>query len=420
MPVDANVDPLACPAGDDAILALLDGLLRRTHLSTPSDVPAVIAEEARCIGARDVALYLVDYELSMLMPLSDGAADVGEPLSIAGTVAGRAFASTTILRVPGDAPGQQCLWLPLLDGTERVGVMGMSFDERALSDRIVAACERYAHLVAILVVTKTAYGDAFEAVRRRQPMTIASELVWGLAPPLVFATDGLALAAMLEPCYDNGGDALDYAVNDRMLHVAVFDAMGHGLAAAGVAAFALSAYRHSRRNGRSLLETYTSMHDAVGKQYPDSRYVTALIAQLDLDTGQLTWLCAGHPPPLVIRRGRRARTLHAAPAPPLGVQSPSGPPTLARESLEPADLLLLYTDGLTEARTPDGELFTIERLGQFIEHEAAAGQFAPETLRRLRHAVIGREAVELRDDATAVLLQWQGDGETALLPQTVL
>ena len=418
MPVDADVDPLACAAGDDAILALLDGLLRRTHLSTPSDLAAVIAEEARWIGARDVALYLVDYELSMLMPLSGDAARVGEPLSVAGTVAGRAFASTTILRVPGDVPGQQRLWLPLLDGTERVGVMGMSFDERALSDRIVAACERYAHLVAILVVTKAAYGDAFEAARRRQPMTIASELAWGLAPPLVFATDGLALAAMLEPCYDTGGDALDYAVNDRMLHVAVFDAMGHGLAAAGVAAFALSAYRHSRRNGRSLLETYTSMHDAVGKQYPDSRYVTALIAQLDLDTGQLTWLCAGHPPPLVIRRGRRARTLQTTPAPPLGVQSPSGPPTLARDSLEPADLLLLYTDGLTEARTPDGELFTIERLAQFIEHEAAAGQIAPETLRRLRQAVIG--AAELRDDATAVLLQWQGDGETALLPQTVL
>jgi hypothetical protein len=65
-------------------------------------------------------------------------------------------------------------------------------------------------------------------------------------------------------------------------------------------------------------------------------------------------------------------------------------------------------------------MFTIERLGQFIEHEAAASQIAPETLRRLRQAVIGREAGELRDDATAVLLEWQGDGETALLPQTVL
>jgi hypothetical protein len=419
VPADANADPLALPAGDAAILALLHGLLRRTHLSTPSDIPTVIADEARRIGARDVALYLVDYDLSMLMPVSGGAAGIGEPLSVAGTVAGRAFASTTIVRVQGEAPGQQRLWLPLLDGTERVGVMGMSFDDEALSDRIVAACERYAHLVAILVVTKAAYGDAFELARRRQPMTIASELVWGLAPPLVFATDGLVLAAMLEPCYDNGGDALDYAVNDRMLHVAVFDAMGHGLAAAGVAAFALSAYRYSRRHGSSLLETYASMHEAVGRQYPDSRYVTALIAQLDLDTGRLTWISAGHPPPLVIRSGR-ARTLKTNPAPPLGVDSPSGPPTPAWESLEPADLLLLYTDGLTEARTPDGEMFTIERLGHFIEHEAAAGHIAPETLRRLRHAVIGREAAELRDDATAVLLEWQRNAETALLPQTVL
>ena len=65
-------------------------------------------------------------------------------------------------------------------------------------------------------------------------------------------------------------------------------------------------------------------------------------------------------------------------------------------------------------------MFTIERLGQFIEREAAAGQTAPETLRRLRHAVIGREAAELRDDATAVLLEWQRNTETALLPQTVL
>jgi hypothetical protein len=419
VPADADADPPAYPAGDDAILALFHGLLRRTHLSTPSDTPAVIADQARCIGARDVALYLIDYDLSMLMPVPGGAAGTPAPLSVHGTVAGRAFAGTSILRAQGEVPGQQRLWLPLLDGTERLGVMGMTFDEEALADRIVAACERYAHLVALLIVTKAGYGDAFEVTRRRQPMTIASELVWALAPPLVFATDGLALAAMLEPCYDNGGDALDYAVNDRMLHVAVFDAMGHGLAAAGVAAFALSAYRYSRRSGSDLLETYAAMHEAVGRQFPDTRFVTALIAQLDLDTGRLSWISAGHPPPLVIRGGRRARTLKTVPAPPLSVASPGGPPTVASESLEPADLLLLYTDGLTEARDPDGEMFTIERLGQFIEREAAAGQTAPETLRRLRHAVIGREAAELRDDATAVLLEWQSNAETAVLPQTV-
>jgi hypothetical protein len=402
------------PALDDDAVALLGNLLRRTHLSTPSDIPDVVADQARAIGARDVAIYLVDRDLSALVPASGGA-----PLSVSGTVAGRAFADTRILRAQGDAPGEQRLWLPLLDGTDRVGVLGMSFEDSALSDRIVTTCERYAHLVAILVVTKGAYGDAFEVRRRRQPMTIASELVWGLAPPLVFATDGLALAAMLEPCYDNGGDALDYAVNERTLHVALFDAMGHGLAAAGVAAFAMSAYRHSRRGGSDLLETHGAMHQAVGRQFPDSRFVTALIAQLDLDSGRLTWVSAGHPPPLVIRGGRWARTLATDPAPPLGVESPDGPPAVTTSSLQPGDLLLLYTDGLTEALDPSGEMFTIERLGRFIEREAAAGRTVAETLRRLRGAVIGDEAVQLRDDATAVLLAWQREEELALLPQTV-
>ena len=64
-------------------------------------------------------------------------------------------------------------------------------------------------------------------------------------------------------------------------------------------------------------------------------------------------------------------------------------------------------------------MFTIERLSEFIEREAAAGQTAPETLRRLRHAIIGSEATALRDDATAVLLEWRGDREADLMPQTV-
>jgi serine/threonine protein phosphatase PrpC len=412
--------PSSSPVSDQQVLELLRELLRRSHLSAPSDLAAVVADQARSIGARDAVVYLIDYEQGALVPVPGAAGGHGEPLSVAGTIAGRAFSSISILRSKGDVPGMERLFLPLLDGTDRLGVIGMSFLEDALSERIAAACERYAHLVAMLIVTKGAYGDAFEVIRRQQRMTIASELVWALVPPLVFATDGLALAGMLEPCYDNGGDTLDYAVDDRVLHVAVFDAMGHGLAAAGVAAFALSAYRASRRSGSDLLETYAAMHEAVGAQFPDRRFVTALIAQLELDSGRLHWISAGHPPPLVIRGGRRAHTLQTTPVPPLGVDSPSGPPTVATDSLEPGDLLLLYTDGLSEARDPDGALFTIERLSEFIEREAAAGQTAPETLRRLRHAIIGRAATELRDDATALLLEWQGGREAALMPQTVL
>jgi hypothetical protein len=405
-------------AHDHAVADALQALLRRTHLSAPSDLARVVAEEAGRLGAREVALHLVDYDLETLVPLPGGGRDGREPLSIAGTVAGRAFSTTSILRGAGEEPGLQWLWIPLMDGTERVGVIGMAFAEEALTEPLVAACERYAHLVATLIVTKGDYGDAFELVRRRRPMTIASELAWSLAPPMVFATDDLALAGMLEPCYDNGGDALDYAIDGRCLHLAVFDAMGHGLAAAGVAAFAISAYRNSRRGGLDLLETYAAMHEAVGGQFPDDRFVTALIGRLDLDTGRLRWIGAGHPPPLLLRGGRHPHTLHHVPTAPLGV-APASPPVVAEASLEPGDLLLFYTDGLTEARDPEGRMFSITRLSQFIAHEAASGHTAPETLRRLRHAVIGRHQAELRDDATALLLEWRRGSERAMLPQTV-
>jgi len=340
-------------------------------------------------------------------------------VSVAGTVAGRAFTSTTILKTPLEAGGHR-LWLPLLDGTERLGTLAMSFAVEEISEQTMEACERYAHLVALLVASKSMYGDVFEVARRRKPMTIASELVWGLAPPLVFATDDLSLAGMLEPAYDNGGDTFDYAVNDRVLHLGVFDAMGHGLAAAGVAAFALAAYRHSRRAGGDLLETYVTMDHAVGQQFPDSRFVTAVIAQLDLDSGRLVWICAGHPPPLLIRGGRRARTLRTQSVPPLGVDFPDATPALGAESLEPGDSLLFYTDGLTEARTPGGGRFTLKGVSELIEREASAGQTAPETLRRIRNAILGEERAELRDDATALLVEWRRGAERSQLPQNVL
>jgi serine phosphatase RsbU (regulator of sigma subunit) len=284
---------------------------------------------------------------------------------------------------------------------------------------LVASCERYAHFSAQLLVIKSAYGDDIERLRRRSPMSVASELLWRLLPPLTFATDDVVISGLVEPAYDIGGDAFDYAVNGTRIHVAVLDAMGHGLTAAGLTSFALSAYRNTRIAGDALDDSYAAMHAAISEAFEGERYVTAVLLELDLDTGLARWLNAGHPAPLLVRDGRVVKTLEARPAFPLGLPLEPIAPEIGAESLEPGDQILLYTDGFPEARLPDGELFGLERLTDFVEREASAARPAPETLRRLRRTLLEERQSQLRDDATAVLLAWRSGGERVLLPETV-
>jgi hypothetical protein len=400
---------------------MLQEVLRRAHLVPAPELAPMVAEEARRIGVDPLVLYLLDREHKRLVPVPGHGDGERQPIPIQGTVAGRAFITNSIIDLEED--GGRRLWLPLLDGTERLGVAEMTFPGRRepVTETLTAVCERYTHLIATLISNKHLFSDFFELLRRRQPMTMAGELLWDLLPPQVLATDAFVLAALLEPCYDMGGDAYDYAINDDgVLHFAVFDGMGHGLAAAGVTAFALAAYRHSRRAGAGPADMYEAIDAAVHAQYPTPRFVTGLIAELDVPSGRLRWISAGHPPPLLLRHGHMVGRLDLPPSPPLGLRLSERTPAEGEESLEPGDMVLLYSDGLTEARRPDGELFTEERLAEFIERQAANGLPAPETLRGLREAIIERGEGELRDDATALLLEWRRDTQAALLPRTVV
>jgi hypothetical protein len=390
---------------------MLNGLIVAARLNVPDDLASLFLDRARALGAEDVTLYLVDHEQYLLVPLPQHAGADRPPLQIEATLAGRCFRRLQAQQ----SHGGQRLWLPILDGLERLGVLELRFPTGS-SRANEADLQAFAALVAELVLVKSNYGDLFHKVRRRRPMSLAAEIAWNLLPPLTFGTDRLVISAVLAPAYDVGGDSFDYAVDATTARFAVFDAMGHGLDAGWLATVAIGAYRNSRRHDLDLPATVAALHTALQAQFADGQFVTAVLAELDLASGRLAWHCAGHPAPLLLRQGRVVKTLETGRGLPLGLAGLGGSPAIAEERLEPGDRLLLFTDGVPDARSSDGEFFGLERLADIVSRENAAGHPAPETMRRLMHAILAHQSGDLRDDATTMLVEWQGGGAHRITP----
>ena len=393
---------------DDALRALL----RASHNLPAGRAGSAVAEQARRLGAREAVIYLADYAQHELLPLPGDGVAQRHALTIDGSTAGRAFRRVEPVRSPGsDGPAR--LWVPLLDGAERIGVLELVLDAPA-NDSVERAARDLASLVAELAVTRDAYSDAFSRLRRRRALSLAAEIQWDLLPPLTYASDRVVITGALEPAYDIGGDTFDYAANDPLVDLMVLDAVGHGLPAALLAGAAVGAYRHGRRNGLSLPEVAAGMDAVIAGQFSASRFATAALARLDKRSGLLQWVNCGHPEPLIVRDGALIHPPSCPPARPLGLQS--GPPEPCSTQLRPGDRVVLYTDGVVEARSPSGEFFGGERLADLIIRAERAGEPPPETMRRLMSSVMHHQAGQLQDDASIVLVEWRtGHEETVLL-----
>ncbi|GAB3066434.1 PP2C family protein-serine/threonine phosphatase [Micromonospora schwarzwaldensis] len=383
----------------------LRGLLRRSRHALPEDLPGMARWAARQLSADDMVLYLVDHEQRQLLPLPGPDAPRREALTIEGTLAGRAFSMLRPVRSPVDDGAR--LWLPLLNGPERMGVAEV-VAAAAVPDSAVAAFEAVASLLTEMVITRSYYSDTIEQVRRREPMRLPAEMLRAQLPPLTFSTGNLIISGILEPCYEVGGDAFDYAVNGDIAHLALLDAVGHGsgggMRAVILASLALAAYRNARRGGFDLVETYHHIDSAV-REHDRRGLITGVLAELDQRTGRLRVISAGHPGGLVLRNGRVATVLPTPTALPVALGD-RRPPVVVEESLEPGDDVLFYTDGIIEARSADGTRFGTERLVDFTVRALADGLPLPETARRLVHAILAYQDDQLQDDATVLMVRF--------------
>lgn len=396
----------------------LDALLDAARSAGPHEVPRLVADHARRLGAADATIHLVDLQQVTLTPfVGQGGPGTGQhptALSVDSTIAGRAYQHGDVVTQPtAEGPGAT-VWLPLCEGADRLGVLSVVVtDANAVEDPdavLPTWLRRLAGIVGELVALKSRYGDSIVRARRSAEIGLAAEIQWGLLPPLSFGSAQVAVAAILEPAYEVAGDSVDYAVDPDVARFGVFDGMGHGLRSAQLASLAVETYRNARRSGRSLVGTAAAIDEAVETGFSGESYTTAVLAELRTSTGHFSWVSAGHPEPLLLRQGQLVRTLHVEPGLPFGLGLPDTDHSypVGSDQLEPGDRVLFHTDGVAEARSPSGDLFGVDRLVDLLVRNIADNLSPAESMRRVGRALLEHQEAQLTDDATMLLVEWTG------------
>lgn len=383
--------------------------MRRSLIAQPGSLGVLASMAAEVLGARSGRLFVVDYGLRCIRELgADG--PIGEEVLLEGTMAGRAFATGE----PSEqGEGPSVMWLPLSEGSERIGLLELTFDEVSVSPASADIAD-VVWMMVLMLVSGRRYTDVLLRARRTQPLSEAAEAQWDLLPPLSYAGTEIAVSGILEPAYSIGGDSFDYAVNPGQLDMAIIDATGHGLPAVLMASAAINALRNARREGQTLEQAYYQADRRIAEQFGQSFYVTGQIASLDLGNGRLSWLNAGHVLPLLVRNGSFVGELACRPSVPMGLGGPVV--EIAVEPLQRGDRVLFYSDGVTESRSPDGTLFGSDRLADFLVRATLDRVSVAESIRRLAASVVAHVGAGLRDDATLFLVEYRNDHRTEPSP----
>jgi serine phosphatase RsbU (regulator of sigma subunit) len=384
----------------------LNSLLAAVEAAPPvAAVDVLAAALAKAIGAREVSFLIADFSGRSLIRLGHSGGkgalrlqgkETAEQVPLVGTPQGRALAAQAVEVIVED--GGARLFAPVTSRGEAVGVLELRLDdspaEQTLADVALAA-----HFLAYVVIANRRYTDLFEWGQRSVPLSLAAEIQHRLLPGSYTCEAGqFTLAAWLQPAGEIGGDTFDFSLERDALHVSMTDAMGHTMDAALLATVLVGGLRNARRRGVELAEQARLANDALAEQVVDGQFVTGLLVRIDLANATAGIVNAGHPPPLRLRAGQ-VEQLRLEADRPFGLLPGRGHRVQALP-LEVGDRLIFVTDGMLErdaARINIAAILT-----------ATMNMHAREAVQHLTEAVLKASGGELRDDATALCLDWHG------------
>ena len=233
-------------------------------------------------------------------------------------------------------------------------------------------------------------------------LDIASRIQLAMLPGKFFTDDCLEIAGSLVPAKQVGGDLYDYVIRDGKLFFSIGDVCGKGIPAAIFMSMTQAVFRSAASHLNDASRIVHSMNKQASRGNDAGMFVTLFVGVLDLSTGMLRYCNAGHEHPLVVT-GKSVRTLNAKSSLPIGAMEETR--YVEQETqLAPGDMVMLFTDGLTEAMNSENALFGRERVAQVI-----SGETPQQLLDNMSQSVAGFvRGAEQSDDLTMLAIRYRG------------
>ena len=293
---------------------------------------------------------------------------------------------------------------PIISNDEVIGVFDLESDElNAYSDDDLQVLTLLASQVAIIIEKVMLHEQLIEKKRLQAQLEVARQVQLELLPPNDPELEGFDISAYNFPTEEVSGDYYDWVrIYDDQIGLVIADVAGKGIPAALLMVFLRASLRAATHIGYATHISMAKVNYLLWESIERNQFITAFYGILDASNRTLHYSNAGHNPPLLIDAQGEARFIEWGEQP-LGMFRD----TRYHEhyhTFRPGEILVLYTDGVTEALSPGGEEFGRDRLITAVKSGSILG--ARELIASMQSAVLQwTDGVGLSDDATFFVIK---------------